>query len=105
MRAGATTAPAPAAGNEDVGRAPASFTNGVNCQASRRSAGGHRAETPLTKDCRAMRGFRLWRRSMEARTRIARQSLVNGVSARRSEEHTSELQSLRHLVCRLLLEK
>src|SRR5205814_10665216 len=26
------------------------------------------------------------------------------VSERRSEEHTSELQSLRHLVCRLLLE-
>src|SRR5258705_9338624 len=27
------------------------------------------------------------------------------VGAMRSEEHTSELQSLRHLVCRLLLEK
>src|SRR5438045_4458648 len=27
------------------------------------------------------------------------------VGALRSEEHTSELQSLRHLVCRLLLEK
>src|SRR5947199_7872259 len=27
------------------------------------------------------------------------------VPRRRSEEHTSELQSLRHLVCRLLLEK
>src|SRR5262245_65364601 len=27
------------------------------------------------------------------------------VDRRRSEEHTSELQSLRHLVCRLLLEK
>src|SRR5437899_12723024 len=27
------------------------------------------------------------------------------MSERRSEEHTSELQSLRHLVCRLLLEK
>src|SRR5262245_64378148 len=27
------------------------------------------------------------------------------VRSRRSEEHTSELQSLRHLVCRLLLEK
>src|SRR5258705_935640 len=27
------------------------------------------------------------------------------LSRRRSEEHTSELQSLRHLVCRLLLEK
>src|SRR5205814_9353406 len=36
--------------------------------------------------------------------------LVHGVEDRtvnekRSEEHTSELQSLRHLVCRLLLEK
>src|SRR5258705_8898772 len=28
-----------------------------------------------------------------------------GAVASRSEEHTSELQSLRHLVCRLLLEK
>src|SRR5437899_9015204 len=28
-----------------------------------------------------------------------------GETERRSEEHTSELQSLRHLVCRLLLEK
>src|SRR5258705_1829720 len=28
-----------------------------------------------------------------------------GAVAGRSEEHTSELQSLRHLVCRLLLEK
>src|SRR5262245_64692009 len=27
------------------------------------------------------------------------------IAAHRSEEHTSELQSLRHLVCRLLLEK
>src|SRR5262245_24561577 len=30
---------------------------------------------------------------------------ATGKSAQRSEEHTSELQSLRHLVCRLLLEK
>src|SRR5262245_65390987 len=29
----------------------------------------------------------------------------NGGADLRSEEHTSELQSLRHLVCRLLLEK
>src|SRR5258705_8924687 len=29
----------------------------------------------------------------------------SGSPANRSEEHTSELQSLRHLVCRLLLEK
>src|SRR5262245_64380529 len=31
--------------------------------------------------------------------------LVRPRERRRSEEHTSELQSLRHLVCRLLLEK
>src|SRR5262245_62508332 len=31
--------------------------------------------------------------------------MSNGKRCRRSEEHTSELQSLRHLVCRLLLEK
>src|SRR5438045_7991520 len=31
--------------------------------------------------------------------------LVEQVAHLRSEEHTSELQSLRHLVCRLLLEK
>src|SRR5438045_5868020 len=31
------------------------------------------------------------------------QSLVHCKTVRRSEEHTSELQSLRHLVCRLLL--
>src|ERR1039458_6198897 len=30
---------------------------------------------------------------------------MKGTTSSRSEEHTSELQSLRHLVCRLLLEK
>src|SRR5436853_4576578 len=33
------------------------------------------------------------------------ENAVDRVPPRRSEEHTSELQSLRHLVCRLLLEK
>src|ERR1035438_10869884 len=33
------------------------------------------------------------------------QIFYRGRSVYRSEEHTSELQSLRHLVCRLLLEK
>src|ERR1035438_5024761 len=36
---------------------------------------------------------------------VVRQSGTTKSEARRSEEHTSELQSLRHLVCRLLLEK
>src|SRR5262245_64726051 len=34
-----------------------------------------------------------------------RQGFVDPKQVVRSEEHTSELQSLRHLVCRLLLEK
>src|SRR5437899_8756245 len=37
--------------------------------------------------------------------RLAQLSRASPVVAPRSEEHTSELQSLRHLVCRLLLEK
>src|SRR5262245_65687887 len=44
------------------------------------------------------------------RTRLAHERtliawLRTALSMIRSEEHTSELQSLRHLVCRLLLEK
>src|SRR5258708_35039138 len=34
-----------------------------------------------------------------------RRPLGNSINTRRSEEHTSELQSPDHLVCRLLLEK
>src|SRR5262245_65390879 len=43
-----------------------------------------------------------------ARPRTARSTRRKAAGVRRagrSEEHTSELQSLRHLVCRLLLEK
>src|SRR5205814_2206442 len=42
--------------------------------------------------------------SRRARTRATRAE-SGRASHERSEEHTSELQSLRHLVCRLLLEK
>src|SRR5437899_10252186 len=44
----------------------------------------------------AARHWRIWNLSRAAAT---------AAGALRSEEHTSELQSLRHLVCRLLLEK
>src|SRR5205814_3813637 len=37
--------------------------------------------------------------------RIPRIPIISMPNIKRSEEHTSELQSLRHLVCRLLLEK
>src|SRR5229473_7883623 len=49
-----------------------------------------------TSPTRAMKSPRCWRRRSSARP-PARSS--------RSEEHTSELQSLAYLVCRLLLEK
>src|SRR5437899_6512553 len=45
--------------------------------------------------------YRFYRRDSERGTTQA--SVTFG--PKRSEEHTSELQSLRHLVCRLLLEK
>src|SRR5205814_9282691 len=45
------------------------------------------------------------RRARSTRDRAARDRLGARGAAGRSEEHTSELQSLRHLVCRLLLEK
>src|SRR5947199_8974799 len=45
-------------------------------------------------------------RTAPRRHGLDRHRLCTGRRAdRRSEEHTSELQSLRHLVCRLLLEK
>src|SRR5437899_6349522 len=59
---------------------------------------------------------RFQRRYLEERTRVLRRHRCahhrdrrrpagGVVRTGRSEEHTSELQSLRHLVCRLLLEK
>src|SRR5438045_4320909 len=44
------------------------------------------------------------RHAMDANP-LSRRDLVTDIMQTRSEEHTSELQSLRHLVCRLLLEK
>src|ERR1039458_8486677 len=44
-------------------------------------------------------------KSQTERVRSFRHFVNGTVPEVRSEEHTSELQSLRHLVCRLLLEK
>src|SRR5205814_5610698 len=44
-------------------------------------------------------------RTARRRRRSRRERCARECASRRSEEHTSELQSLRHLVCRLLLEK
>src|SRR5215831_20061764 len=47
--------------------------------------------------------FRSMHSGIEAMPRVLRRTAP--FRMHRSEEHTSELQSLRHLVCRLLLEK
>src|ERR1035441_10843517 len=47
----------------------------------------------------------LFRSSDVAPLPLRRGGGESAVDGHRSEEHTSELQSLRHLVCRLLLEK
>src|SRR5262245_56626138 len=61
------------------------------------------ARTALRAVLRGLRaGRRLQALAVEDHHRVRRPSLLHD---HRSEEHTSELQSLRHLVCRLLLEK
>src|SRR2546422_5539994 len=61
---------------------------------------------------RSLKGWRPAEEEMEVRSAIQQIALEhrrrNGyrrITAERSEEHTSELQSRLHLVCRLLLEK
>src|SRR3989441_8953390 len=49
--------------------------------------------------------IRRWRPRASARCWTCRTSPRRAASSKRSEEHTSELQSLAYLVCRLLLEK
>src|SRR5437899_11122524 len=60
----------------------------------------HRAAGPeLLDECRRLGGC------TTGEARITRGYRLPAKYVIRSEEHTSELQSLRHLVCRLLLEK
>src|SRR5262245_39667003 len=64
-------------------------------------------ETPIAKAIKQMMDERvssLFVRPAESKEANVLAKDVGIVTERRSEEHTSELQSLRHLVCRLLLE-
>src|SRR5205814_4817376 len=57
----------------------------------------------LTADCALFWSVSAFRNISATSSSRARSAPTNPTP--RSEEHTSELQSLRHLVCRLLLEK
>src|SRR5205814_5356427 len=59
----------------------------------------------LAKSCEGRSTRRSTGRKSPHTCRGSRASSALRRSSTRSEEHTSELQSLRHLVCRLLLEK
>src|SRR5436853_3720993 len=66
-----------------------------------------RSRVPKTHRCAAARALRA-RHEIRRTRRCAFPAPAERAAALRrvrSEEHTSELQSLRHLVCRLLLEK
>src|SRR2546425_9655883 len=65
-----------------------------------------KSDAPL-KDLppRAAQRFKRAREGIRALRHVTEQVVFMGTAWKRSEEHTSELQSLAYLVCRLLLEK
>src|SRR3712207_7787410 len=69
----------------------------------RRDAGDH--SRPASRIDRPGRGRPAQRDLRRRRHLLLPLRAVAGLPARRSEEHTSELQSRQYLVCRLLLEK
>src|ERR1035441_9313943 len=69
----------------------------------RRSENGRNTLDP--GDMSGVRLIRLWADAVVTPPEQLSHWAKLGTESLRSEEHTSELQSLRHLVCRLLLEK
>src|SRR5205814_7420016 len=72
-------------------------------------ASGREDDVPLILIVLSLASKSTSRRNTWSLVRLPSSSMIAGQMRcslnRRSEEHTSELQSLRHLVCRLLLEK
>src|SRR5690348_18215526 len=76
-----------------------------SCAAARRCRGGHRCRRTRASSRPCCRGAGTCP-TRDRPTRVLRWRCTAPVPGRdRSEEHTSELQSPVHLVCRLLLEK
>src|SRR5437899_10151205 len=64
-------------------------------------------EVPLSAECKRILNMAAEEAERLGHKHVGTEHLQLGIlrEEKRSEEHTSELQSLRHLVCRLLLEK
>src|SRR3989441_986494 len=86
------------------GLSPAGVSAGAGAGASRACAAPPRARTAKKTIAGASRRLTGRYSSIRAMVRQGRSRRRAAVGAR-SEEHTSELQSLAYLVCRLLLEK
>src|SRR5437899_5068503 len=78
-----------------------------NCTAARTGPADRRPCRKISTRCRGLPCQRRERRSClpAYSDQTLLQQWLTIAGGVRSEEHTSELQSLRHLVCRLLLEK
>src|SRR5205814_8855426 len=73
----------------------------ISCR-KRENSGANRRVSP----CDRRIWYSFWKALVHEKMDIAaRMTTMDFANKPRSEEHTSELQSLRHLVCRLLLEK
>src|SRR5205814_6067786 len=85
-------------------RPPIQWPKGIGPISPRRARNGCRCCG--TQDCsRPMPAIRTRRGHINPYRDSAKTQARSDGGKERSEEHTSELQSLRHLVCRLLLEK
>src|SRR2546425_9001965 len=83
----------------------------ISLTGTRQTRGPATTPTTMTTRTAAPTVASRWRRKRRPVSRqsdgdgSAAESPATGATRRRSEEHTSELQSLAYLVCRLLLEK
>src|SRR5436853_5070076 len=80
------------------------FAMTVRASVARNAAGESKADSLAGEDLQS--GAEIYKgMCAQCHGQLNGKPSVIGASFYRSEEHTSELQSLRHLVCRLLLEK
>src|SRR2546422_4501049 len=82
-----------------------SSTNRISSRSSAFQAGSSAFRCTVARTCSGVRAARCWKNATWTPHSYAQPHRAHVRSMTRSEEHTSELQSRLHLVCRLLLEK